>query len=80
MQLHVASSQPRSVCTRDGQEAGQHAFAYSVIADNYTYASLSSPQCAIVANRERLSSPRSMLPYVILLNIHKRIGYKFGIA
>ena len=30
--------------------------------------------------RERLSSPRSMLRYVILLNIHKGIGYKFGIA
>ena len=29
---------------------------------------------------ERLSSPRSMLHYVILLNIHKRIGYKFGVA
>ena len=29
---------------------------------------------------ERLSSPRSMLGYVILLNIHKGIGYKFGVA
>ena len=26
------------------------------------------------ANRERLSSPQSMLGYVILLNIHKGIG------
>ena len=29
---------------------------------------------------ERLSSPRSMLRYVILLNIHKGIGCKFGVA
>ena len=29
---------------------------------------------------ERLSSPRSMLPYVILLNIHKNKGYNFRVA
>ena len=37
---------------------------------------LATPNC----ERERLSSPRSMLGYVILLNIHKGIGYKFGVA
>ena len=39
-----------------------------------------SPTTEHVRVRERLSSPRSMLRYVILLNIHKGIGYKFGVA
>ena len=36
------------------------------------------PMC--FCNWERVSSPRSMLRYVILLTIHKGIGYKFGVA
>ena len=33
-----------------------------------------------IFERERLSSPRSMLRYIILLNIHKGIGRKFRVA
>ena len=48
--------------------------------DDMAHGELGVVHCGTQCKRERLSSPRSMLPYIILLNIHKGIGFKFRVA
>ena len=60
---------------------GRYEYSYNLAnsRENWAQKKKNRPP-APICSRERLSSPRSTLRYVILLNIHKGIGYKFGIA